>query len=176
MNIFKIALFAMLIFSYNPASSEVIVGEESFAELGKNLNGEKVMVTDYKGKVVIITFWATWCGPCMKELPILSGIQKRVGAKNLQVVAINFYEGIKFFKKISSGLSDNPIIFAFDRHRRAIRKYGVKAIPHMIIVDRNGRVYAQHIGYDENKLPELIEEINSVLSQNEISRGSQSDT
>lgn len=168
-------LFATLIFSYNPASSEAIIGEEPFAELGKNLNGEKVMVTDYKGKVVIITFWATWCGPCMKELPILSSIQKRVGTKNIQVIAISFYESIKTFRKVSSALSDNPIIFSFDKNGRAVRKYGVKAIPHMIIVDRNGKVYAQHIGYNEDKLPELIEEINAVLSQNEISQDTHPD-
>lgn len=175
MNIFKTIFLAALIFSYNSALSEPVIGEEPFAELGRNINGEKVMVTDYKGKVVIITFWATWCGPCMKELPVLSGIQKRVGTENLQVIAINYYEGIKTFKKVSAALSDNPIIFAFDKNRRAIRKYGVKAIPHMVIVDRDGKVYAQHIGYNESKLPELFEQINTVLSQNEISQVTQPD-
>lgn len=67
-------------------------GEKPYDRVGRDDEGKVVRVSDFKGRVVIVTFWATWCGPCMKELPVLSGIQKRAGTEQLQVIAVNYKE------------------------------------------------------------------------------------
>ena len=146
-----------------PVFAEVSIGEHPPMKLGRNLHGDKLNVADYQGKVLIVTFWATWCGPCMKEIPVLSGIQKKVGTDRLQVVAVNYRESKKMFKSVAEALIDNPIVFSFDANKRVSKKYGVKAIPHMVIVDKHGLVVSQHIGYKEGDLPLLVAKINRLL-------------
>ena len=59
------------------------VGDTPFDLVGKTSTGKEIKVSDYKSKVVIVSFWASWCGPCKKELPILAGIQKSATPENL---------------------------------------------------------------------------------------------
>ncbi|WP_144391522.1 TlpA family protein disulfide reductase [Pleionea sediminis] len=167
MSLLRVLLFTSLFLSMESVSADITVGQAPYDNIGRGGDGKKIKVTDYTGKVVIITFWATWCSPCMKELPILSAIQKQVGTENLQVIAISYQEGIKLFKKVSKTLSDNPMIFSFDRNGYIAKMYGVKAIPHMVIVGRDGNVFSEHIGYNEKNLPSLVNEINSLLQAND---------
>src|SRR5690242_3441241 len=57
--------------------------------LGTNLAGDDIKTTDFAGKILVVTFWASWCGPCQKELPMLEGIQRVAGVDKVRVVAIN---------------------------------------------------------------------------------------
>lgn len=159
----KIILVVFLILFTLSADAKTKVGEEPYDKLGRTAEGEKIRVSDYRGKVVIISFWATWCKPCMKELSILSSIQKEVGVEQLQVIAVSYQESKEVFNRVSSALADNPIIFSHDRRGFYGQRYGVKSIPHMVIVGRDGKVLAVHLGYNEKKLPGLIEEINQAI-------------
>ena len=87
-------------------------------ELGKDLKGNKIRVSDYHGKVVIVSFWASWCGPCKKELPVLAGVVKRVGPDHLQVIAINYRDEYEPFKYVVKVLKDYPITFLRDAEQQ----------------------------------------------------------
>src|SRR5436190_14754394 len=76
------------------------VGSVPEDDLGKDINGNKVHISDYHGKVVILSFWGSWCEPCRKELPILAGLVKRVGPDHLQVLAINHRDEAEPFKYV----------------------------------------------------------------------------
>lgn len=158
-----LSLILLLLFS-GQAFSDIGVGDVPYANMGRSSDGQKVNLEELKGKVVIVTFWATWCGPCMKEIPMLSSIQKKVGTDDLQVIAISYHESKKLFRQVSKALEDNPMIFSFDKNSKIAKKYGVESIPHMVIVGRDGLVKAKHIGYSESSLPGFIEEINTLLS------------
>src|SRR6188768_958626 len=142
------------------------VGSVPEDELGKDLKGNRIRISDYHGKVVIVSFWASWCGPCKKELPVLAGVVTRVGPDHLQVLAINYRDENEPFKYVVNVLKDYPIIFLRrDPNERTAKKYGVLGIPRMIIIGRDGKVAADHTGYGEDMIPELIDQLNALLAQ-----------
>ena len=141
------------------------VGSVPEDELGRDLKGNKVRISDYHGKVVIVSFWASWCGPCKKELPLLAGVVKRVGPDHLQVIAINYRDEYEPFKYVVKVLEDLPITILRDQNSRTAKKFEVQGIPRMIIVGRDGKVAADHTGYGESMIPELVAQLNSLLAQ-----------
>jgi thiol-disulfide isomerase/thioredoxin len=134
-------------------------------ELGRDIQGNKIRISDYHGKVVILSFWASWCGPCKRELPVLAGVVKRVGTDHLQVIAVNFHDEIEPFKYVVKVLKDFPITILRDQNGKTSKKYEVRAIPRMIVIGRDGKVAADHTGYGEDSIPELVAELNALLAQ-----------
>jgi len=141
------------------------VGSVPQDELGKDLAGNQVHISDYHGKVVIVSFWASWCGPCKQELPVLAGVVKRVGPDQLQVIAINYKDDNEPFKYVVKVLKDFPITILRDQYGKAARKFKVQAIPRMIIIGRDGRVAADHTGYGEDMIPALVDQLNQLLAE-----------
>lgn len=142
------------------------VGSVPEDELGKDLQGNLIHISDYHGKVVIVSFWASWCGPCMKELPVIASVVKQVGPDHLQVIAINYRDEYEPFKYVVKVLKDYPITFMRrDPNSRTAKKYGVQGIPRMIIIGRDGKVAADHTGYGEGMIPFLVDELNTLLAQ-----------
>jgi thiol-disulfide isomerase/thioredoxin len=154
-----------LSFAGEPKHPGLEVGSVPQDQLGKDLQGNPVHISDYHGKVVILSFWASWCGPCMKELPVLAGVVKRVGPDQLQVIAVNFHDETKPFKYVVDVLKNYPITILRDQNRKTSKEFGVQAIPRMIIIGRDGKVAADHTGYGEGMIPELVEQLNTLLAQ-----------
>ena len=145
------------------AVSDPAIGDKApDVELGVTSAGKSVKSADYAGQVVVVTFWASWCGPCKKELPIMENLQE-LGKGQIQVVAVNIEDREKF-KKIARILKDQQMQFANDQHEVSQRAYHVKGIPHMIIIGRNGRILDVHTGYGEAAIPTIVDEINSALA------------
>lgn len=159
------AILSSLVFPTYLSAEPYKPGDIPQDEMGKTLDGQEIKVSDYKGKVVIVSFWASWCGPCRKELPVLSGIQKQATTDKLQVISVNMDEERSTFKKLTEILAHTDMKLVHDGRRRAARKYGVEGIPHMVIIDESGHVAAVHIGYSEAQLPALIDEINEIANR-----------
>ena len=162
-------LFAGAVFGEAPAAKRerpaLPVGSVPEDELGKDLEGHKIRISDYHGKVVILSFWASWCGPCKKELPVLAGVVTRVGPDHLQVLAINYRDQNEPFRYVVKVLKDYPITFLRDASSKTAKKFDVEGIPRMIIIGRDGKVAADHTGYGEDMIPELIDQLNALLAQ-----------
>jgi len=142
------------------------VGSAAADDLGKDINGNKVLISNYHGKVVILSFWASWCEPCRKELPVLAGVVKQVGPDQLQVIAVNHRDEVERFRYVVNVLKDYPITFLKrDPNTRVARKFGVQGIPRMIVIGRDGKVAADHTGYGEGMIPDLVAELNKLLAQ-----------
>jgi thiol-disulfide isomerase/thioredoxin len=133
--------------------------------LGKDLDGNQVRISDHVGKVVIVSFWASWCGPCKKELPVLAGLARKVGPEQMKIIAINYRDEPKPFKYVVNVLKDYPITLLRDASGKTARKFDVQGIPRMIVIGRDGKVAADHTGYGEVGLPELVDELNKLLAQ-----------
>lgn len=133
--------------------------------LGADSDGRDVRVRALRGKVVVITFWASWCGYCLKELPVLEKIQRVAGKADLEVVAINQRESTRLYRKMLARLSGLSLTMTHDRYGKIGDAYGVVGIPHLVMVDREGEVAYVHRGYNENMLDGIIAEINELLAE-----------
>lgn len=128
------------------------------------VTGERIPLSSQRGKVVIVTFWATWCAPCRKELPILESTQRKIGKADLTVFAVNYRDegAARWLKTKASTWQINLIE---DRNDWIASHYSISSIPHMFIIGRDGKILANHIGYDESTLDEFVAEINQALRE-----------
>lgn len=131
--------------------------------VGQTLDGKKVLLSEHAGKVVVVSFWATWCPYCLKELPILNGMQKLAGKEQMHVVAVNTEERA-VFRKVVRALDKLDLSFAYDPDERAREAYKVKGIPHMMIFGRDGKILHVHRGYADSMLGQIVDEINAALA------------
>lgn len=131
--------------------------------LGSTFEGEPVLTTQFAGRVMVVTFWASWCGPCLNELTLLEKIQI-LGKDRIKIVAVNIESRIKF-RAIKQALPDLTIQLTSDPRQRYADAYGVNGIPHMVIIGKDGKVVAVHRGYNDAALPGLLKEINAELAK-----------
>lgn len=160
-------LFAVLPILLMPLSlmAAVKAGDTPPDYLGQDINGNAVNVSAYKGKVVVATFWATWCGYCRKELPVLERMQGVAGTGKLQVVAVNFHEENENFYKVKRAFEHSPMILTYDLDSQISKSYGVHVLPNMFIIDKQGKVAYVHVGYGEETLDQIINELNGLFAQ-----------
>lgn len=131
--------------------------------LGKDRGGNEQTVSQHRGKVVIVTFWASWCGPCRRELPVLGKFQRAVGKDALEVIAINVKEPRNDYLGVIRANKELSLTWVHDSSGATSARYGVDALPNMFIIDREGKVAHVHRGYAEESLPVFIREISALL-------------
>lgn len=128
-----------------------------------SLEGKEISISELKGKVVLVNFFATWCGPCMKELPeVESQLWPKFKDRNFAMVAIGREHTqeqlIEFNKK--KGFTF-PI--AADPKREVYRKFADQYIPRNFIVDKTGNIIYQCVGFSQKELDEMIQIIQENL-------------
>lgn len=157
-----VALLAcMLISAYGEAAVVSLkVGDEPPPKLDWHTK-----LNEYHGKVVIVSFWASWCPPCRKEMGVLAAIQKQATRDRVVVFSVNWKESAQRFQQIRYALKNVDLTLISDEDGSIGRKYGVTAIPHMIIIGRDGRIAAIHIGYGEGEIPIIANEINALWNK-----------
>jgi thiol-disulfide isomerase/thioredoxin len=114
--------------------------------------GTNLSLSQYKGQVVMINFWATWCGPCRQEMPLLDAMYKKYKGMGFTLIGVNVEPDSKAAEKFLQGM---PVTFpvAFDAESRVSKLYNVQGMPSTVIVDRKGNARVLHKGYrpgDEN--------------------------
>jgi cytochrome c biogenesis protein CcmG, thiol:disulfide interchange protein DsbE len=111
----------------------------------QSLDGQAVALSDYRGQVVLLNFWATWCEPCKLEMPIFDQAQQSVGPQGLQVLAVNFDEPAAEVQAFQDKLGLSfPLLL--DPGAVVQRLYRVLGYPTSYWIDREGQVAAMHVG------------------------------
>lgn len=138
--------------------------------LGRDRDGNDISVSQYRGKVVIVTFWASWCGPCRHELPVLGKVQQAVGHDYLEVIAVNFKESRRDLNAVIRANKGVDLRYIADPSGAVSDTYGVSSLPNMFIIDKDGRIAHVHRGYTAEKTPDFVEEILAMLPPEALAR------
>ena len=118
--------------------------------------GEQMSLADLKGHPVILDFWASWCGPCAIEAPVLDRLARRHESKGLVVLGVNVSDPPNVIKQYATqkGLSYPMLV---DSGSTVSESYGVKNLPSLVILDKEGKVMAYLVGVvDEASLNEIV--------------------
>lgn len=127
----------------------------------KDASGKIVHLADYKGKVVLLDFWATWCGPCKIEIPWFSDFQRQYKDRGFEVVGIAMdQDGWKVVAPFAKERKINYRLVIGD-DRTGDQYGGIEALPTTFVIDREGRIASVHVGLSAKK--EFQDAIESVL-------------
>ena len=128
-----------------PANAASIQGKAPNFTLKSN-SGKNVKLSELRGQVVLLNFWASWCGPCRQEMPLLEKLHKRYSALGFTVLGVNVEEDPRKAKTLLKDISVSfPILF--DTSNKVSKQYKVSAMPSTIMIDRDGNMRYLHKGY-----------------------------
>ncbi len=126
-----------------------------------DINGHPLQLADYKGKVVLLDFWATWCAPCRSEIPKFVSWQKQYGSQGLQVIGISMDDDAKPVRAFMQQFGiDYPV--AVGDAKLADQYGGVLGLPVTFVIGRDGQIYHKHVGLTdlallEGEIKQLLE-------------------
>ena len=163
-----------LVPSTAPSSNEPLPTKFSFATLDQprplpelhfvDGNGQAMTFTDFRGRVVLLNLWATWCVPCRKEMPTLDRLQAKLGGPDFQVVPLSIdRQGLSVVKPFYKELGLKALGIYVDRSGKAASDLGAVGIPTTLLVDRKGRELGRKVGPAEWDSPATVEMIRRYL-------------
>ena len=161
----KIVGFLFGFFIFPSSVLAVNPGESAPACISTNFhNGQVLDIVSYKGKVVYMDFWASWCPPCKLSFPSLNQLHNELKDEGFEVVAINLDEEKSDAEVF---LKHNPVDFsiAYDGEGKCPGAYQVKAMPSSYIIDKQGIVREVHLGFDEDKFKKIRTSILALLKE-----------
>src|SRR5215813_363572 len=138
-----------------------LIGRDAIAFALEDLDGNRVDLQSLKGKVALLDFWASWCGPCVAELPHIEKLHRDLKDQGLVVLGVNNEDAevARAFVK-RKGYTFTTLV---DEGREVTMKYGVSGIPQVFIIDRDGKVKWHALGYGPGKEFELRTAVEKVL-------------
>ena len=140
------------------------IGDLAPSFLGTDKDGNKVYVDELKGKIVIASFWISWCQQCKDGLGILNNLQNKVGEDLLKVVAIaHRHESKRSFKKYKEQLSAMNLTLTHDSRGIIGRKYGVDKAPHLFIIGKDGKIIFIDSNYQKTPVNAIVNVLKKEL-------------
>ena len=127
-------------------------------------SGDIVSLAKLRGKVVMLNFWASWCGPCRQEMPLLDQMHKRYSSLGFTMIGVNVESNTADAEK---WLQQTPVSFPvlFDKENKVSKLYDVNAMPSTVFIDRKGNVRALHRGYKPGDESEYLNQIRALLKE-----------
>ena len=119
--------------------------------------GRAHTLADFKGKLVLLNLWATWCAPCREEMPALDRLQVELGSPRFEVVALSVdQQGPQIARKFFAEVGVKALALYVDRSAQATFKLGAVGLPSTLLVDPSGREIARHVGPAKWDSPEVV--------------------
>ena len=150
---FNSSLIAAEVGNNMPACKVTTLGETTSEDLQK-----------YKGQVVYVDFWASWCVPCAHSFPFLNEMHQQLKDKGLQIIDINMDEKIEDAQAFLEKFTANFTIVT-DTSAQCAKDFDVKAMPSSYLIDRKGVIHKVHLGFRSDDTKELRAEVENLLAQ-----------
>jgi peroxiredoxin len=130
----------------------------------KDLNGRSVSLSEYRGNVVILDFWASWCPPCNETIPELVSLKEKYGGKGVVVLGIAIDDGQSDVTTLSAFSKEHKMNYTILLGSDAVEGiYNVRSIPALFLVDRKGKIRGFYLGYMENLQEIISAEIDKLI-------------
>jgi thiol-disulfide isomerase/thioredoxin len=129
----------------------------------KDIDGNSHRLGDYRGKVVLLNFWATWCPPCRAEMPSIWRLNQRLGHQRFQVIAVNTGESRDVIRAFLPETMQRDFVVLMDRNAELLERWRIVAYPTSYIIDRAGNIRYRLYGALQWDAPETIEKIRALL-------------
>jgi thiol-disulfide isomerase/thioredoxin len=160
-----------------PAVSSAKSGEDSIAmslhDAPRSLpvvefedgDGRTLTLAEFRGRVVLLNIWATWCGPCRREMPTLDRLQAKLGGPDFEVVAVSIdRDGIPVVTEFYAEVGVRHLAKYIDESGDVARRLNTVGVPTTLLIDREGREIGRHLGPAEWDTPEMIAFFRQYLS------------
>tara|TARA_Y100001970_G_C13659876_1_gene567798 strand:+ start:57 stop:587 length:531 start_codon:yes stop_codon:yes gene_type:complete len=129
-----------LVIHKNPKKLEIVNFQD--------INNETINLSKFKNSLIIINFWATWCAPCIEEMPSLNKLQINLNFNNLKIIPINVgRDSIKKSKNFYKKLKLNNLKIYFDNDIELANKFSLRGLPTTVLINKEGKEFARIIGF-----------------------------
>ena len=159
-----LSLCALLFAACNKENTAVPAGQSLVADFTlRDLDGQLHKLSDYRGKVVFLNFWATWCPPCRAEIPSMERLNEVLGNKDFVMLAVNTDENVKDLEAFVKETPHNFTVLS-DADGKIQKLYGVDKFPETFILDRQGRIVERFIGARDWSSTEALKFFNDLIT------------
>lgn len=165
MNIRNVLFFlALTVLSATVDAAPGLSGQAAPDFALKTATGENLRLSEYRGDVVMINFWATWCGPCRQEMPLLDDLYNRYKRVGFNLLGVNIDDDSdKAMRMIRELGVTFPVLF--DARKEVSKLYEVDAMPVTVLIDREGQIRFVHHGYKSGYEQKYLDQVRSLLRE-----------
>ena len=160
--IFSFCLVSVFLLPYCAKKSKEPASAPDFSL--KTIEDREITLSGLKGKVVLLDFWATWCGPCKESVPHLIQIYKNYQEKEFELIGMNMDKGeidtVRHF--VRSVDIPYPIIMTPDN---VARQYGVTGLPTTILIDKKGKIREKIVGFSKSIVQHMVDRVDELTSE-----------
>ena len=158
------AIAALLAIAGAVAAATKLTGSEAPDFVLKSLSGENVRLSEYRGEVVMLSFWATWCGDCRAQLEELGAMHARYQEAGVELLAVSLDQNRKPADELAAGLGVTyPVLH--DEGGQVGRLYDVNKMPVMVLIDRGGIVRGVFEGFRRGNEQQYLERVQALLRE-----------
>ena len=163
-SIIRIAIAVLAIYSFISPSTSYAGDAPGFTLPGQN---NTIQLSKYKGKVVYLDFWASWCEPCKRSFPWMNQLQEQYGENGFEIIAVNLDESRN---DADAFLEKMPAKFdiAFDKSGKTAEAYKLKAMPSSFLIDRDGKLVHKSLGYRAEEKKILEKKIQQLVGKSVV--------